>query len=148
MNWGRFLWPLLGAVILIAGYRAFDWPGVALAAGGLVFWLLLHMNRTMQALKRAAAHPIGYVASAVMLNAKLRPGVNLLHVIALTRSLGSQLSPKEEQPELYRWSDASDSSVTCEFLNGRLVKWSLYRPEPESGSVTREAQSSASPGAA
>lgn len=104
------------------------WPGVALVAGGIVMWLLLHFNRTMQVLKRAADRPIGYVDSAVMLNAKLKPGVNLLHVMAMTRSMGEQLSPKEQQPEVFRWKDNSDSHVTCEFANGKLVKWVLWRP--------------------
>ena len=50
---------------------------------------------------------MGYVGSAVMLNAKLKPGVNLLHVMAMTGALGEQLSPKDEQPEIYRWTDGS-----------------------------------------
>ena len=65
-----------------------------------------------------------------MLNAKLKSGVNLLHVMALTRSLGELLSEKDHQPELFRWTDASDSSVTCEFQHGRLVRWELKRPIP------------------
>ena len=77
--------------------------------------------------------PIGYVGSAVMLNAKLRPGVAMLHVLALTRALGEQLSPKDEQPEVFRWTDGSKSHVTAEFLNGRLVKWTLYRPPVSEG---------------
>ena len=70
-------------------------------------WLLLHFTRMMQVLKRAANRPVGFVDSAVMLNAKLRPGVTLLHVVALTRSLGELRSPKARQPELYRWTDGS-----------------------------------------
>ena len=130
MNLRKILVPLAALILLLAGHRAYGWPGVALASGGLVLWLLLHWNRTMTALQRAAQNPIGFVASAVMLNAKLRPGVNLLHVIAITRSLGTLLSPKDSQPEVYCWTDDSASSVTCEFLNGRLVKWQLKRPAP------------------
>ena len=147
MNWRKILGPVAATIIVFAGYRAWGWPGVALAAGGLVFWLLLHFNRIMQALQRAARRPIGQVGSAVMLNAKLRPGVNLLHVIALTRSLGSLQSPEDAQPEVFRWSDGSDSNVTCEFRNGKLVKWELFRPGPENaGSVTDRANPAA-PGA-
>ena len=65
-------------------------------------------------LKRAADRPIGYVGSAVMLNAKLKPGVNLCTWSAMTRALGEQLSPKDEQPEIYRWTDGSASHVTCD----------------------------------
>jgi len=66
-----------------------------------------------------------------MLNAKLRPGVTLLHVVALTRALGELLSPKDIQPEVYRWTDGTQSHVTCEFRDGKLVKWELVRPAAE-----------------
>jgi hypothetical protein len=128
MNFQKILAPVLGVVLIAAAWRGFGWAGVALVAGGIVMWALLHFNRMMTALKRAADRPIGYVDSAVMLNAKLRPGVALLHVISLTRSLGQLLSPKEEQPESYRWTDGTESHVTCEFQDGKLVKWALVRP--------------------
>jgi len=83
----------------------------------------------MQVMKRAANRPIGTVASAVMLNAKLQPGKTLLHVVAMTKSLGALQSPKDIQPELYRWTDASQSHVTCEFNGGKLVRWTLFRPQ-------------------
>jgi len=102
MNFRRFLVPLGGAILIVAAYRSFGWQGVALVSGALVLYLLLHFNRTMAVLRRAADRPIGTVASAVMLNAKLRKGVTLLHVIALTRGLGELRSPKDTQPELYR----------------------------------------------
>ena len=129
MNFKRILVPILGVVLIAAAYRGFGWAGVALVAGGIVMWVLLHFNRMMTALKRAADRPIGWVDSAVMLNAKLRPGVNLLHVLALTRALGKLQSPQDQQPEIYRWTDGSDSHVTCEFKDGRLVKWELVRPD-------------------
>lgn len=127
----------MGAVILVAfAYRAYGWGGVAIAVGALVMWLLLHLTRMMQVLKRAANRPIGYVDSAVMLNAKLKPGVSLMHVVAMTRALGALQSPKDSQPELFRWTDGTQSHVTCEFLNGKLVKWEIFRPEqPEDGAV-------------
>ena len=133
MNWKRIVIPVLAAAFVAGAWRNSGWPGVAVAAGAILMWVLLHFTRMMHVLKRAAERPIGYVGSAVMLNAKLRPGVTLLHVLALTRALGEQLSPKEQQPEIYRWTDGSLSHVTCEFINGKLVKWALLRPpaEPE-----------------
>ena len=128
MNLQKILALVLGVVLVAAAWHGYGWAGVALVGGGIVMWVLLHFNRMMQALKRAADRPIGYVDSAVMLNAKLRPGVNLLHVIALTRSLGQQISPKDQQPEIFRWSDPGESHVTCEFRDGRLVKWEMVRP--------------------
>ena len=61
-------------------------------------WMLLHFTRMMKVLQRASNRPVGYCDSAVMLNAKLRPGVNLLHVMAMTKALGEQLSPKDRSP--------------------------------------------------
>ena len=129
MNLQKLFLPILGVVVIAVAYRGYGWPGVALAGGGIVMWMLLHFTRMMKVLQRASNRPVGFCDSAVMLNAKLRPGVNLLHVIAMTRALGEQLSPKEQQPEVYRWTDGSASSVTCEFARGKLVKWELLRPE-------------------
>ncbi len=67
------------------------WPAAA-----VVMYLLLHFTRLMHVLKSAADRPVGYVGSAVMLNAKLKPGVNLLHVMALTESLGERVSAEGE----------------------------------------------------
>ena len=130
MNFQKLVLPVLGAVVVVIAYRAYGWPGVALAGGGIVMWMLLHFNRLMRVLQRASNRPIGHVDSAVMLNARLRPGVNMLHVVAMTRALGEQLSAKDQQPEVFRWTDASGSSVTCEFALGKLVKWELFRPAP------------------
>lgn len=128
----RVVYPLAGAALVAASYRAYGWGGVAVVMGGLVMWLLLHFTRMMQVLKRAANRPIGYVDSAVMLNAKLKAGVTLLHVVAMTKSLGELTSAKDEQPERYRWTDGTESHVTCEFLHGKLVTWVLFRPaQPE-----------------
>ncbi|MDB5947909.1 MAG: hypothetical protein JWQ33_2935 [Ramlibacter sp.] len=144
MNFRKILPPILGVVLIGAAWSRYGWAGVALVVGGIVMWVLLHFNRMMQALRRASNRPIGYVDSAVMLNAKLKPGVNLLHVLALTRSLGQSLSVKDEQPEIYRWTDGTESHVTCEFMDGRLVKWQMVRPAQ---SDAAEEAGSASPGA-
>jgi hypothetical protein len=130
MNLQKIVWPVLGVVVVAAADRALGWPGVALAAGGIVMWMLLHFTRMMRVLQRTSNRPVGHCDSAVMLNAKLRPGVNLLHVMAMTKALGEQLSPKEQQPEVYRWTDGGASHVTCEFAHGKLVKWELFRPQP------------------
>jgi len=128
MNWQRIAIPIAGAALVVAAWRGYGWPGVAMAASALLFWVLLNFTRLMHILKQAADRPVGYVASAVMLNAKLRPGVSLMHVVAMTRALGQQLSPPEVQPETYRWTDTGGSHVTGEFSGGKLVKWELVRP--------------------
>ena len=129
MNPQKIFLPILGVVLVGAAYRGYGWPGVALVTGGIVMWMLLHFTRMMRVLQQASNRPIGYCDSAVMLNAKLKPGVNLLHVMAMTRAIGEQLSPKEQQPEVYRWTDGGGSHVTCEFVHGKLAKWELFRPQ-------------------
>ena len=117
--------------LVLVGYASAGWPGVAAVVGGLVMWALLHYTRLMNVMKKAANRPMGYVGSAVMLNARLKPGVNLMHVMAMTQSLGERLSAENAQPEVYRWTDGTQSHVTCEFANGRLQKWTLERPQAE-----------------
>ena len=134
--------PVLGIALVAMAYRSYGWAGVAVVASALVMWALLHFNRMMQVLKRAANRPIGHVDSAVMLNAKLRPGATLLHVVAMTRSLGALQSPKDAQPEVFRWTDGSASHVTCQFVGGRLTTWTLERPQPPAD----EAAADAAPG--
>ena len=119
---------IIVAAAFVMAHTYYQWSGVAIVASGLVTWALLHFSRMMQVLKRAANRPIGYVASAVMLNAKLQKGKTLMHVIAMTKALGELLSVKDEQPEVFRWTDGTQSHVTCTFLNGKLQSWALFRP--------------------
>src|SRR3954465_6842338 len=127
MNFRKFVPPIVGVILLVAAYRGYGWPGVGLVVTGIVPWTLLHFTRMMKVLQRASNRPVGFFDSAVMLNAKLRPGLTLMHVLAMTKALGEQLGPKDVQPEVYRWTDGGGSHVTCEFMNGKLVKWTLFR---------------------
>jgi len=140
----KILIPVGSVVLVVAAYRAYGWAGVAVACGALVMWLLLHFTRMMQVLKRAADRPVGFVDSAVMLNARLQPGVTLLHVVALTRSLGELRSPQASQPELFRWTDGSGSLVECELHAGKLRRWSLQRPVATSDEVHADGAAAAS----
>ena len=131
MNLRNILVPL-GVLALVGfGFKSYGWAGVAAVGGGVLMWALLHFTRLMNVMKKAANRPMGYVGSAVMLNARLKPGVNLMHVMAMTQSLGERLSAENAQPEVYRWTDGTQSHVTCEFANGRLQKWTLERPQAE-----------------
>lgn len=123
-----FLW-VAGAVLIAASYRAYEWKGVALVVTGLVFWVMLHFTRLVQALKRAADRPVGYIGSAVMMSVKLQAGISLLHVVAMTKSLGALQTEKDAQPEVFRWTDNGNSYVDCMFLGGKLASWQLVRPE-------------------
>jgi hypothetical protein len=123
-----FVWAV-GALLIAVAYTQWSWAGVALVVTGILFWMLLHFTRMMTVLKRAASAPVGYVASAVMLNAKLKIGVTLLHVTAMTKSLGALQTEKDAQPEVYRWTDTGGSHVTGTFVGGKLTEYVLWRPE-------------------
>ena len=140
MNWQRWV-VMAGAVLLGAGaWRAGGWAGLGLLGSGLLLWFLLYYTRLLTVMKRASNRPIGHIGSAVMLNAKLRPRLPLLHVLALTQSLGERLSAAEAQPEVYRWSDPGQSRVIAEFEGGRLARWRLERPaEPDGQDAAPEA---------
>ena len=129
MNLQKILVPLAGVAVAVLAYRAFGWAGIAAVVTGLVMWMLLHFTRMMQVLKRAANRPIGYVDSAVMLSVKLKPGMTLLHVVAMTRALGLLQTPKDTQPEIFRWTDGGDSYVDATFVGGKLTAHVLFRPE-------------------
>ncbi len=128
MNWRNILVPVGLLILLGAAYQNYKWMGVLAVAGGIVMWLMLHFTRLMTVMKRASERPVGYVASAVMMNAKLKPNVPLVHVVAMTRSLGLRQSAEGQDPEVFVWRDNTESTVTCEFVNGRLQKWALQRP--------------------
>ena len=131
MNFKKAGAAVIALAVLAAAWQSYRWIGVAFVVTAGITWILLHFSRTLQVLKRAANKPLGYVDSAVMLNAKLRKGASLLHVIAMTKSLGRLQSVKDEQPEVFRWTDGGLSHVTCEFVNSKLSTWTLYRPPQE-----------------
>ena len=122
----------LGLVVVVgAAWKSYGLQGVLFAGGAVMMWVMINVNRTMGVMRRAANRPVGYVSSAVMLNARIKPKATLMHVTAMTGSLGELTSPKGVQPEIYRWTDASDSSVVGVFLNGKLQSWELIRPAVE-----------------
>jgi hypothetical protein len=135
MQLPKFVIPALMVVAIAAAFRGYGWPGVAFVVSVMVLWMLLNFNRTMQVMRRAADRPIGFVGSAVMLNAKLKPGMTLLHVVAMTRALGELRSPQDEQPELYRWTDAGGSYVDCTFVGGKVSQWTMSRPVQDADPV-------------
>lgn len=123
---GVIAWGLAAAALGV-GWWQYGWRGLVLAVSVIAFWLLLQFSRTLRLLRTAAQSPVGHVASAVMLNARLNDKLRLADVIKLTGSLGRKLSDK---PETYAWRDAGGDEVEVEFANGRCVRWQLARSPP------------------
>lgn len=119
LGWG------LAAALLALGWQVYGWRGLVAAGTATVFWLLLQFNRAVRVMKNAGQAPVGHIDSAVMLNAKLRPGMTMLRVVTLTRSLGRQL---DESGDRWAWQDEGASRVTLRFVRGRLVEFVLDRP--------------------
>lgn len=120
--------PVLGwtlAVLAVAvGFVAWGWPGVVLAVTVVVFWMLLQFSRVLRVMRGAAGRPVGSVASAVMLHAKLKAGLRLIDILPLTGSLGEKLA---DDPETFRWTDAGGDAVRVELRKGRVAAWHLDR---------------------
>ena len=128
MNFQRILVPIAVVGMVVWAWHTQGWMGVAAVASAGVMWLLLWFTRVVQLMRRASKRPVGFVDSAVMLNAKLKAGMTLMHVIALSRALGVLESAKNTQPEIFSWRDGSQSVVRCVFVQGRLDSWTLDRP--------------------
>jgi len=128
MNFQRIFVPVAAVGLTAWSWQTWGWMGVAMVVTGGVMWVLLYFTRLVHIMKRAADRPIGYVDSAVMLNAKLKTGVSLMHVVAMTRALGQLETEKDAQPEVFSWKDNSNSVVRCTFVAGKLVDWTLERP--------------------
>ncbi|HSI52128.1 MAG TPA: hypothetical protein VLA61_28000 [Ideonella sp.] len=120
-RWG---WPL-AALALVAGYLQWGWQGLLFAGTVVVFWLLLQFSRSVRALGEAGKAPLGSVANAVMLHAKLRKGLTLLEVLRITGSLGDRMAEPPE--ERFRWTDAAGDSVEVLLKRGKVAEWQLHR---------------------
>ena len=121
-------WAFIAAA-LVAGWYAYGWPGLVLAVTAITFWMLLQFSRVTRVMRRAGNAPVGRVNSAVMLQSKLREGMTLMQVLALTGSLGERIEPPAEgADESWRWRDGGDVAVTVNLRKGRARSWTLLRP--------------------
>jgi hypothetical protein len=116
---------MLAGLALVVGWIGWRWQGVVLAVTVIAFWLTLQFSRAMRVMRRASSTPVGYVDSAVMLNARLRRGMALWEVITLARSLGR---PVERDADRFVWSDPGGAEVRIVMRRGRLREWELVRP--------------------
>jgi hypothetical protein len=118
---------VLAALFVGLAWQQYGWQGVVFAATAIAFWLLLQFNRAMRVIRGAAGSPVGHVGSAVMLNARLKPGMTMMQIVGLARSLGRKVS---DDPERYEWVDASGARVTVTLHRGRCTAWELQREPP------------------
>jgi hypothetical protein len=93
-----------------------------------VFRLVLQFDRSLRVMRNAGASPIGRIDAAAMLNARLRAGLPMPRVLALTKSLGRHVTSRAD---ICAWSDEGLAEVVVTFERGRCKRWALNRP-PES----------------
>jgi hypothetical protein len=116
------------AVAAVAGSSvAYGWRGALMALSVVAFWLLLQFSRSLRILRQAAGRPIGEVPNAVMLHARVHPGMRLQDILPITRSLGQRA---EDDPETFTWTDAGGDAVRIEFRLGRVFARHLQRAAP------------------
>jgi hypothetical protein len=128
MNSGPVVGWALAVAAVAAGAALYGWRGAVLGATVAVFGLLLQFSRALRLMRHAAQAPVGRVANARALSRSLRPGMRLVQVIRLTGSLGEALS---DQPEVWRWSDATGAWVAVTFVGGQATTWHVADAEPE-----------------
>lgn len=114
----------LAALAIAIGYAKWSWPGVALGATVVVFWMLLQFSRVIRVMRQAAAAPVGHVPNAVMLHARLERGMKLLQILPLTGSLGRKVA---DDPETFEWADEAGDRVVVELVAGRCTAVRLER---------------------
>ena len=117
-------WALVGLLGLFSWRVYGPVEGLFLTLTATVFWLLLQFSSAARVMKKAGRSPVGSVASAVMLNVKLRAGQTLLQTIRQTGSLGEPL-PGDDR---WGWTDTGGARVELDFVRGKLARWSLVRP--------------------
>ncbi len=117
-------WALV-ALAFAAGWWAYGWQGLLMAATLTVFWLLLQFSRALRVMKNAADSPVGHVASTVMFQSQLKPGLNMMQVVGMTKSLGRKLG---QSGDVWQWTDDGGNGVTLTFAGGKLSAWVLERP--------------------
>ncbi len=123
---------IVAAVAVMAtfwvAHRAYGSQGLALVAGGLLFWVLLHFTRVMGVLRRAADRPKGWVGSAVMLHSKVAPGMNMLQLVGLAGAIGQELQAVNDVGrESWVWADDGGSRVTVTLDSGKVTSAELLR---------------------
>jgi hypothetical protein len=116
------------AALLLGGWLL-AWQGVIFAMAGIVAWLVWEMVQLARLMKLAGAAPLGSVADAEALHARLREGLRLEELLRLTGSLGQKLPGPVKA---YAWQDAQGRRVEVQLVKGRVSVW-RWMPVTEMG---------------
>lgn len=121
--------PALGALLalacLFAGGAVYGWKGVVFALSAILLLLLLQFTKLMRVMGSASRAPVGRLGNALVVEVRLKAGMPLVDVLALTGSLGEAV---EGRPQAYAWVDQGGDRLTLQFSPAsRLLSWTLQR---------------------
>lgn len=122
----RWFGVALAVAAVAIGIALYGWKGAILALSLIVFWLLLQFSQLMKVMRTANESPLGHVSSALMLQSRLHPGMTLVQLIRLCRSLGVKVAP-----DTYRWADAGGDAVEVVLKAGKVTHWTLIRAQDD-----------------
>jgi hypothetical protein len=99
------------------------------AGGGIVMWVLLHFTRMLTVLKRAADRPIGSCGQRRDAQRQAQ-GHDADARDRHDPVAGCAAEPKDEQPEVYRWTDGMSALPPSMadrdgkiWMDGQMVDW-------------------------
>ncbi len=122
----RWFGVALAVAAVAIGIALYGWKGAILALSLIVFWLLLQFSQLMKVMRTANESPLGHVSSALMLQSRLHPGMTLVQLIRLCRSLGVKVAP-----DTYRWADSGGDAVEVVLKAGKVTHWTLIRAQDD-----------------
>lgn len=124
-----WIFVVAAVVLAVAAWHAQGWAGVAMVLSTLLFLGMLQFHRALGVLRKAARNPVGRVPSAVMLNARLKPGMSLTQLVQLCGSLGRRVDGDDAAPEQrLAWSDPGEAEVVVRLRRQKVVDWTFTRP--------------------
>jgi len=116
---------LLAAVVLFSAGALAGWQGVMLVVCVAVGWLLLQFRRLMSVMDEAGRAKPGVIADAADVSTKVRPGMKLEDLVALTRSFGTKIA---DTPRTYAWTDAGGARLEIVLDKRRVQDCRLVEP--------------------
>ncbi|WP_077038443.1 hypothetical protein [Pelomonas sp. KK5] len=116
----RLLRIVVAIAALFAAGALGGWKGVVLVMAVLIVILLVQFWQLMKLMGMAQKGPVGRVADAAALGAKLREGMKLVDVLPLAGSLGEAIEGG------YRWTDAGGARVDVALRDGRITGWTAH----------------------
>jgi len=120
-------WAALAVAGMVVAGGFGGWQAVVFGMTLVVTLLVVEILKVLKLMRRVEKAPVGRVENAVMLQARLKPGLSLTDLLKLTGCLGRKL---DLPGPAYAWEDDAGDRVEVTLAKGRLASWQLRRAEP------------------